>query len=62
MKVCVVKDQANKESTLVSRVAPHHVVSEQVVAHDTPKEMMGASLLRRSYWRLFSDLLLEEEG
>jgi hypothetical protein len=59
MKVCAVKDHANNGSTLVSKVVLHHVVSEHGVAS---KEMMGASSPRRSYWRLFSDLLLEEEG
>ena len=61
MEVCVVKDRTNNGSNLASRFAPHHLVSEHQVAHGTTDEMAGASSLRRSYWKLSSDFLLEEE-
>ena len=56
------KDRANNGLNLASRFAPHHLVSEHQVAHGTTDEMAGASSLRRSYWKLSSDFLLEEEG
>lgn len=61
MEVSAVKDRANNGSTLVSRFAPHQVVSETGVSHDTSEETAGAPSAR-SYWRLSGDFLLEEKG
>ena len=61
MEFCAVKDRANNGSTLVSRFAPHQVVSETGVSHGTSEETAGAPS-PRSYWRLSGDFLLEEKG
>ena len=55
------KDRANNESTLISRFAPHQVVSETGVSHGNSEETVSMPS-PRSYWRLSDDFLLEEKG
>ncbi|XBJ16029.1 hypothetical protein VPH35_007759 [Triticum aestivum] len=61
MKVCAVKDRANNGLTLVSRFAPHQVVSVPGISHGT-SEVTPDVPSPRSYWRLSDDFLLEEKG
>ena len=56
------KDRANNGSTLIPRIASHHVVSEPDVNHGTSEKTAGTPSSRRSYWRLSCDFLLEEKG
>ena len=61
MEICGVKDLANNRPTLISRFAPHQVVSEIGVSHGTLEEIAGVPS-PWSYWRLSGDFLLEEKG